>query len=167
MGLYIGRFQPFHNGHLWAINKALEFCKKLIVCIGSAGEYGTDENPLNSHDREKILDSVLDISGLSDKCIVKSLDDINDNLRWVEHVKKNLGKFDIVISGDDINSQLFKDKGIEVYTLPRWEGINATEIRALIRSEGDWQESVPSVVSSVLKKKYLKKIIESENVELE
>ena len=35
-GLIIGRFQPFHNGHLKLIQQVLEECEELIIVIGSA-----------------------------------------------------------------------------------------------------------------------------------
>ncbi|HDM88409.1 MAG TPA: nicotinamide-nucleotide adenylyltransferase, partial [Candidatus Bathyarchaeota archaeon] len=35
-GLFIGRFQPPHLGHLHAIKQALEECDELIIVIGSS-----------------------------------------------------------------------------------------------------------------------------------
>ncbi|NYZ79420.1 adenylyltransferase/cytidyltransferase family protein, partial [Candidatus Micrarchaeota archaeon] len=34
-GLFIGRFQPFHNGHLKGIEWALKRCDELIIAVGS------------------------------------------------------------------------------------------------------------------------------------
>ena len=36
VGLYIGRFQPFHNGHLSVVREALKHCNNLIIVVGSA-----------------------------------------------------------------------------------------------------------------------------------
>ncbi|MCJ7698989.1 adenylyltransferase/cytidyltransferase family protein, partial [Candidatus Bathyarchaeota archaeon] len=35
-GLYVGRFQPFHLGHLCAVKKILGEVDEVIVAIGSA-----------------------------------------------------------------------------------------------------------------------------------
>ncbi|MBP1357507.1 MAG: adenylyltransferase/cytidyltransferase family protein, partial [Sulfolobus sp.] len=40
-GLYPGRFQPFHLGHLSVIKWALERVNELIILIGSAQESHT------------------------------------------------------------------------------------------------------------------------------
>ena len=45
IGLYIGRFQPVHKGHLEVINQALKKCDTLIIAIGSSQESGTKRNP--------------------------------------------------------------------------------------------------------------------------
>ena len=45
VGLFIGRFQPFHKGHESIVRKMLEECEKVIIAIGSAQESGTVANP--------------------------------------------------------------------------------------------------------------------------
>ena len=35
-GLVIGRFQPFHNGHLELVHEILNECEELVLVIGSA-----------------------------------------------------------------------------------------------------------------------------------
>ena len=35
-GLYVGRFQPFHLGHLGAVKSILEDVEELVIVIGSA-----------------------------------------------------------------------------------------------------------------------------------
>ena len=46
-GLVLGRFQTFHKGHEYIINKALEICDKVLVFIGSSDKSGTIENPFS------------------------------------------------------------------------------------------------------------------------
>lgn len=59
VGLYIGRFQPFHEGHMHVIRKALKTCDKLIVAIGSAQESRTERNPFTYKEREKFIRNVF------------------------------------------------------------------------------------------------------------
>ena len=35
VGFVLGRFQPFHRGHQYLIEKALEQCESVIVGVGS------------------------------------------------------------------------------------------------------------------------------------
>ena len=49
-GVILFRAQPFHNGHLSMVKKAVNDCKKtnsdLHIFIGSADKFGTKRNPL-------------------------------------------------------------------------------------------------------------------------
>jgi bifunctional NMN adenylyltransferase/nudix hydrolase len=53
--VYIGRFQPFHNGHKSVIDKALQLSRRVIVLIGSAGEPRTLRNPWTYEERESLI----------------------------------------------------------------------------------------------------------------
>ena len=33
LGMYLGRFQPFHNGHKFIVDKMLEECEQVIIVI--------------------------------------------------------------------------------------------------------------------------------------
>lgn len=52
IGLYIGRFQPFHRGHLSVVREALKHCSKLVIAIGSAQEERTKKNPFSFEERK-------------------------------------------------------------------------------------------------------------------
>ena len=55
LGIIVGRFQTFHNGHRMMIDKAAELCERVGVFIGSAQESGTNKNPFTYELRESIL----------------------------------------------------------------------------------------------------------------
>ena len=44
-GLVLGRFQPFHFGHLELIKEMIKGGIEPLICIGSAQHSHTDENP--------------------------------------------------------------------------------------------------------------------------
>lgn len=52
-GLFIGRFQPFHLGHISAIKQGLEVAEKLVLVIGSANRNFDLVNPLTFFERKK------------------------------------------------------------------------------------------------------------------
>jgi cytidyltransferase-like protein len=45
VALFIGRFQPFHKGHLYSLEKCLEIAESVIVGVGSSQDSGTENNP--------------------------------------------------------------------------------------------------------------------------
>ena len=60
-GLLIGRFQPFHLGHLEALQFALSKVDKLWVGLGSSNKPPQKSNPFSAEERKKmILDSIDD-----------------------------------------------------------------------------------------------------------
>lgn len=59
LGVVIGRFQPFHTGHLKLIKKALKDCEKVLVLIGSCTKSPDYKNPLASATRR---DMVLEVT---------------------------------------------------------------------------------------------------------
>ena len=50
-GLYVGRFQPFHLGHLGAIKAVLKEVDELIIVIGSAQYSHNFNNPFTAGER--------------------------------------------------------------------------------------------------------------------
>ena len=43
--VFIGRFQPFHNGHLGVVQHGLSIAEQLIIVVGSIGSAPTIKNP--------------------------------------------------------------------------------------------------------------------------
>lgn len=56
--VFIGRFQPFHRGHLDVIKEAHRVAKNVIVCIGSANKPRSFKNPFTYDERKVIIQSV-------------------------------------------------------------------------------------------------------------
>ncbi len=58
-GIYIGRFQPFHIGHLRTLKLALEQSQQVIVILGSHRVAPNIKNPWSSEERIQIIQSCL------------------------------------------------------------------------------------------------------------
>ena len=54
IALIVGRFQPFHKGHLFLIKKALTLADKVVIGIGSANIIDVN-NPIDFETRKKII----------------------------------------------------------------------------------------------------------------
>lgn len=59
MGIYIGRFQPFHTGHLETVKIMLEECDQIIISVGSHNRPKTIKNPWTSEERIEIIKKAL------------------------------------------------------------------------------------------------------------
>lgn len=122
IALFIGRFQPFHSGHLDAIKQIS--ASEIIIGVGSSQYSGTNDNPYSFEERKKMIEKSL---GKKSKII--AIPDIHDAKKWVAHVEKIVGKFDIVYTGNDMVRRLFEEKYYKVKSLKININISGTELR--------------------------------------
>lgn len=145
IGLYIGRFQPFHLGHLHVVKEALEDCDTLKIVIGSAGEERTENNPWTADEREEMIRKVLEEERLLDRVDVLQVPDIPDDKEYAQHVQRITGPFDrVYVIENELNKRLFSEAGHEVVTDEKHKSIDATEVRRRMREDEDWRELMPA-----------------------
>jgi len=159
-GLYTGRFQPFHLGHLSVVKQALKEVDFLYIGIGSAQCSHSRRNPLSSDERTEIIKKALKESGiLSKKYKIIPLPDIHDNKAWPSYVQTMIPKFDIVFTGEDgIVKELFdKYTKFPVKVAKRVEKVSATIIREAIRNKKKWENLVCDSTANFIKKSDIKK----------
>ena len=145
IGLVIGRFQPFHFGHKYLIEKALELCEKIIIGIGSSNK--NDEiNPYSADTRVEFLKKFVKEEGLEKRVYkILKLYDNPDNDVWFENLLKQTGPFDVTIGNNPWNNGIIERHGINSVTVGffkrhRLEGI---KIRNLMDREKKWEDRVP------------------------
>ncbi|MBT6069056.1 adenylyltransferase/cytidyltransferase family protein [Candidatus Peregrinibacteria bacterium] len=135
--LFIGRFQPFHIGHLSDIKNIIskgEFC---TIVIAAANKSGTWRNPLTGDQRGRILTETLaaetDLSPDSYK--IMQLPDIDDDKRWASYVVDSVPPFKKIYSGSAFVRSFFEKNSrfetLPVTMIPDGEGdrLRATTIR--------------------------------------
>jgi nicotinamide-nucleotide adenylyltransferase len=154
-GLMMGRFQPFHLGHLDLVKQILEECNEVIIAITSSQFNYIEKDPFTAGERiEMIHNSLKDASLDLSKIFLVSLENQFNIATWVSYLKSALPQFDVVYSGNDYVSMLFSDSGIDV-TKPIFldrNQFNATKIRNMIIADDDWKKSVPNAVYELLVK---------------
>jgi nicotinamide-nucleotide adenylyltransferase len=150
-GLIIGRFQPFHLGHVAAVRFALETVDDLSIGIGSSNRSNERRNPFTADERKEMILSSLD-KGILDRVKIYYIPDVNDHDRWTYHVDEIVPKYDVVFSNDDFTHDLFKKRNVKVIAVPlaKREVLSGTEIRAKIASDQSWSEFVPGGTRKVL-----------------
>ncbi len=150
VALFIGRFQPFHNGHLYSLEKCLEIAEKVIIAVGSSQESGTENNPWDYKVRKMMVCAIVRERGM-DKMIEKivSCPDNPSDKKWLNDIKRRAGKFDIVVSNNEWTLKVMKEAGYEVYEsgLFNRDELEGIKIRAMMRSRDDgWKLRVPEEV---------------------
>jgi nicotinamide-nucleotide adenylyltransferase len=69
-GFYIGRFQPYHNGHQHMVEEIIEEVDELVLGIGSADASHTVRNPFTAGERWEhlvpapVAEVVRDVDGI-------------------------------------------------------------------------------------------------------
>jgi nicotinamide-nucleotide adenylyltransferase len=152
-GLLVGRFQPFHRGHLALLSsiRAARPEAPLLVAVGSAEESYTWRNPFTAGERYEMIDRAVRALPLEGVEIVP-LPDIRRHAQWVAYVESMLPAFDRIYSNNPLTRLLFERAGYAVEGSPllerdRWEG---AQVRARLAEDGDWRALVPPATADYL-----------------
>ncbi len=170
-GLFVGRFQPFHLGHSFAIKYILEKVNNLIVLVGSAQFSYTWRNPFTAGERIEMIYRSLDKHDLEKVLIIPVDDTYERNYIWVRHVENYTPKFSVVFSNDFLTRRLFLDAGYSVLNVPFYnrKEVSGTRIRQLMAEEKEWKNLVPNgsreVIEEIGGEKRVRMIFQSRRIE--
>jgi len=149
-GFYIGRFQPFHNGHLNMVEQIADDVDELVLGIGSADDSHTTRNPFTAG--ERIMMITKSLVGYDLVTYAVPIEDLERNSVWVSHVQSMSPDFDVAYSNNPLVIQLFREAGIEIRQSPMFnrEVLEGSEVRERMISGGDWKSLVPEAVVDVV-----------------
>jgi nicotinamide-nucleotide adenylyltransferase len=151
--LFVGRFQPFHYGHLYAIEKILQECDELILVVGSAQMSHQYDNPFTAGERIEMIRAALNSAGIStEKYLIIPIPDAPAHRVWVSAVESQTPRFDLVFSNQSLTRRLLIEAGYEVKHIELFKRnkFEASEIRRRILNGEDWSELVPQDVHSIV-----------------
>lgn len=153
-GLIIGRFQPFHKGHLQLVKSILKECDELVIAIASAQFNFIEKDPFTAGERilmihEALKEGKVDLS----KCYIVPLINDENNARWIGHLRSFLPHFDVVYTGNPYVSMLMRKSKIKVKKIKFHdrEKYNASKIRSLMTKGNEWESLVPDAVAEIIK----------------
>jgi nicotinamide-nucleotide adenylyltransferase len=149
--LVIGRFQPFHNGHLEVIRKCAAESKGLVIGIGSAQYSHEPENPFTAGERYLMIDEALKEAKVRNYCLLP-IEDLNRYSVWVSHVVSMAPPFKSVYSNNPFTRRLFSEAGFELRDSPLYarEVYSGTTVRQRMIDGDDWRSLVPDAVAKVI-----------------
>jgi nicotinamide-nucleotide adenylyltransferase len=150
--LFIGRFQPFHKGHLQIIQSASKKYDEIIIGIGSSQYADTRINPFTSDERKRMIEKSLEKAGVKNYRM-ELIPDIHNYPQWVPYVASFIPDFDVVISNNSLTKRLFSEKGYVVketsaYDRSKYSG---KEIRRRMINDENWEDLVPEPVCKIIK----------------
>jgi bifunctional NMN adenylyltransferase/nudix hydrolase len=148
LSVFIGRFQPFHLGHLEVVHAALDVSDHLLVLVGSARKPRSLRDPWTAEERIGFIRAALQPALRERVTIVPMMDALYNDAGWMETVQASVratliqrglapehAKVALAGHKKDGTSyylKLFPQFGsIEV---PSAHGLNATAVRAALLS---------------------------------
>lgn len=152
--VFIGRFQPFHNGHKAVIEAALEQAKEVVVVVGSSFAARNLRNPFTFEERK----AMIDLTFQSDRVKVVPVSDYPyDDNKWVNAIQKIVDETvpdakDVGLIGHSKDSSSYY-----LNIFPRWKnhvevpdvgGINATDIRNSLFNRAVLTNLMPEAASA-------------------
>jgi bifunctional NMN adenylyltransferase/nudix hydrolase len=136
--VFIGRFQPFHAGHLHIVEEGLRRADRLIVLIGSSWQPRNPRNPWTHDEREQMIRACLP-PDVQDRVLCAPVMDVphNDEL-WVRHIQATVSG--IVASHHAASHQRARvalvghkkdDSGFYLGLFPQWASVGVPNHREI------------------------------------
>lgn len=150
----MGRFQPFHLGHMALIGQAMCECDEVIIAVTSAQYNYLKEDPFTAGERIQMIRDALRQSGVDPATyMILGLENQYNVATWPAYLKAALPSFQRVYSGNPYVAMLLQEAGIMTVKpkMVERERFNATGLRQMMVDGADWGELVPSAVARFIK----------------
>ncbi|MGI0132134.1 MAG: nicotinamide-nucleotide adenylyltransferase [Thermoplasmata archaeon] len=148
--LLVGRFQPFHLGHLAVLRQMRvdQPTADILLGIGSAQESYTPLNPFTAGERYEMIARALAQDDLGAVAAVP-IPDIQRHALWVAHVRSLLPTFEVVYTNNPLTRMLFEEGGYRVAApaLVERNRFEGAHVREEILGDRAWTELVPPAVA--------------------
>ena len=150
----MGRFQPFHLGHLAAIKDILKEVDELVIVIGSAQYSHNINNPFTAGERLTMVREALEEAEIDySRVWIVPVPDMHLHMMWVSAVEGYTPSFDVVYSNEPLTRRLFIEAGYKVRAIRFHERklYSSTEIRERMLKDVSWEKLVPKSVAAFIK----------------
>lgn len=145
-GVYWGRFNPPHKGHMAMIRRFRKQCA-LIVAIGSAEHRNERTNPFSGAERKAMMDAYLRESGVRDVRVVVLQD--GPSVSWaIENLVRRCRPDLVFLSSERGGLAASTARRVRVVRFRRTGNVSSTRIRDAIASgKGGWKRLTGSSVA--------------------
>ena len=131
--IFIGRFQPFHVGHLYNVQRSLSISQKVIIIIGSVLRAPSIKNPFSFNMRKQMIIDDLSYAKIDlTRIIIESVCDwLYDKKKWKDTVHSKVYQYARI---EDIVAIVGHKKDASSYYLnyfPDWQYISIGNYKEL------------------------------------
>ncbi len=151
--MYVGRFQPFHLGHLESIKNVLKDANEAVIAIGSAQYSHNITNPFTAGERLVMIRRALKEAEIDlTKVWVVPVPDVHLHMLWVAALEGYTPKFDVVYSNEPLTRRLFIEAGYKVKHIKFFnrKDYNSTLVREKMAKDDSWTALVPKSVAEFI-----------------
>ncbi|MHA2305582.1 MAG: nicotinamide-nucleotide adenylyltransferase [Candidatus Hodarchaeales archaeon] len=152
-GLFLGRFNPFHLGHLMAVKEILKQEEELIIAIGTSQQSHSLENPFTAGERVLMIHTAMKEAGITlDRIFIVTIPDIFRNSVWVSHLRSYCPPFSCVYTNNSLTRRLFSEAGFKVLSTGPFNrnDFKGSQIRVLMVNGNEWKSMIPKAVLRVI-----------------
>ena len=145
LAVLIGRFQPFHNGHLALLELALEAAPRVVVVIGSAFQARSPKHPFDWQERAQMIRSAVPESQRRRLLCVPVRDYFDETPTWT--ISGTTYLFEVDTTKRTAVASSVANTGfasIELQSVPADEGAQVS-VAALSMTHEDSQEFHPRI----------------------
>jgi len=141
-GIFIGRFQPVHQGHIHALGIAASQVDKLFILVGSANQCRSIKNPWTFQERSQMLRTKLHAAGIRNYEVIPLNDYRYSNTQWMSDVRATVEHYEM---GTPTLFGHMKEGNNYLTWFPDWKfksieaqyNVNATDVRNAMFVEND------------------------------
>ena len=156
IGVYWGRFNPPHKGHLAVVKRLSRKVDLLIISIGSSEHKNEKRNPFSGSEREKMLTAYLNELGIRNVKVITNRD--GPSYSWSLDMMVKKCKPDVFFLIGNERPELMrlartklKDKA-DVVVFRRTGKSSATKLRDAIASGRRWKHLTGKSVAGLILK---------------
>jgi nicotinamide-nucleotide adenylyltransferase len=150
IGVYCGRFNPPHKGHLALIKRLKGKVGRLVIVIGCSELRNQKRNPFSGSERKRMLEAYLKELGIRGVQVVNL-----SNRGPYSHAIKNLlgkyGGFDVLFNDNKTVARLI-GKRAKVVSFKRIGTVSSTMIRDRIAHGGEWESLTGKSVARLIRR---------------
>jgi nicotinamide-nucleotide adenylyltransferase len=150
VGVYWGRFNPPHRGHIALVRELVKKVDFLIIAVGSAESNNTRRNPFSGDERVEMLESYLEEEDLK----VKDVIPVEDGKSWASSISnlfEKCGSFDVLFTDKKRIADLVGNK-VKVVIFRRRGNMSSTLIRDSIAKGEKWENLTGKSVVTLIKR---------------
>ncbi len=150
VGVYWGRFNPPHKGHIALVRRLVKKVDLLIVAVGSAECKNTRRNPFSGDERVKMLRSYLREQDIKVKDVIA----VKDGKSWtssIDNLFEKCGKFDVLFTDHKTITKLIRNR-VKVVSFERNGDISSTLIRDSIAEGENWENLTGKSVVGLIRR---------------